>query len=254
MRRPCASGMPVPEAAVDEDRQSGASEDYVGATRKVARMEPVADAMRPERTTEEHLGFGVAPSDPRHDLRSRQGSAALAHQQARPTGWARRRVVGMQEDMGRKRMTAGKGFIVLAAAAAIGAVAMMKEETRRDSPTKPSVARGVVQHGPASHRATTDVDNPFGDDAPRSSSSPVTVSDVGPTGSPEGAAHPSSEMGSVPVATSRRPSMAHEGLSCERTTCSRIATCEEARYRLDTCGQTRLDGDGDGIPCEKLCG
>jgi hypothetical protein len=30
--------------------------------------------------------------------------------------------------------------------------------------------------------------------------------------------------------------------------------CAEARFQLEHCDLTRLDGDGDGIPCETLCG
>lgn len=31
-------------------------------------------------------------------------------------------------------------------------------------------------------------------------------------------------------------------------------TCEEAKFYLTQCGLTRMDGgDGDGVPCEKLC-
>ena len=37
-------------------------------------------------------------------------------------------------------------------------------------------------------------------------------------------------------------------------TCSRMETCEEALYHLTVCGNKRLDGDGDGIPCQSLCG
>ena len=29
--------------------------------------------------------------------------------------------------------------------------------------------------------------------------------------------------------------------------------CEEAKFYLTQCGLSRLDCDGDGIPCEKLC-
>lgn len=36
--------------------------------------------------------------------------------------------------------------------------------------------------------------------------------------------------------------------------CSNISSCEEARYLLEHCGLKRLDRDGDGIPCERLCG
>jgi endonuclease YncB( thermonuclease family) len=39
----------------------------------------------------------------------------------------------------------------------------------------------------------------------------------------------------------------------ERNSCSEMSGCAEARYHLETCGLTRLDGDGDGMPCESLC-
>lgn len=36
--------------------------------------------------------------------------------------------------------------------------------------------------------------------------------------------------------------------------CKEMATCAEAVHYLTTCGQTSLDRDGDGIPCETVCG
>lgn len=36
--------------------------------------------------------------------------------------------------------------------------------------------------------------------------------------------------------------------------CKQMTSCEEAVHYLVDCGLTRLDGDGDGIPCESLCG
>jgi len=33
-----------------------------------------------------------------------------------------------------------------------------------------------------------------------------------------------------------------------------MRSCAEARFHLQRCGLTRLDGDGDGTPCEVLCG
>lgn len=36
--------------------------------------------------------------------------------------------------------------------------------------------------------------------------------------------------------------------------CSQMTSCAEARYYLTQCGVRSLDGDGDGIPCESLCG
>lgn len=35
--------------------------------------------------------------------------------------------------------------------------------------------------------------------------------------------------------------------------CREMRSCEEARFYVEKCGRTQLDGDGDGTPCEKLC-
>lgn len=43
--------------------------------------------------------------------------------------------------------------------------------------------------------------------------------------------------------------------SCGRKTyCREMTSCAEARFYLRRCGLTRIDGDGDGIPCENICG
>ena len=39
-----------------------------------------------------------------------------------------------------------------------------------------------------------------------------------------------------------------------RRYCSEMKTCEEARYFLEHCPGTRMDGDHDGLPCEDRCG
>jgi len=41
--------------------------------------------------------------------------------------------------------------------------------------------------------------------------------------------------------------------ACGKTYCREMTSCEEARYHLRECGLTRLDGDGDGVPCEAIC-
>lgn len=39
-----------------------------------------------------------------------------------------------------------------------------------------------------------------------------------------------------------------------RTHCSQMTSCEEATFFLKNCPGTQMDGDGDGVPCEKqLC-
>ena len=42
--------------------------------------------------------------------------------------------------------------------------------------------------------------------------------------------------------------------SCNsKMTCSAMNSCEEASFYLNSCGISRLDSDGDGVPCESLC-
>ncbi len=36
--------------------------------------------------------------------------------------------------------------------------------------------------------------------------------------------------------------------------CKQMASCQEARFFLERCGIRSLDGDGNGVPCETLCG
>jgi endonuclease G len=38
-----------------------------------------------------------------------------------------------------------------------------------------------------------------------------------------------------------------------KKTCREMSSCEEAKFYLNNCGVTTIDGDHDGIPCEKLC-
>lgn len=48
-----------------------------------------------------------------------------------------------------------------------------------------------------------------------------------------------------------------QGLSSDqcgsKKTCKEMTSCEEARHYLKDCGLKRLDGDGDGVPCNSLC-
>ena len=36
-----------------------------------------------------------------------------------------------------------------------------------------------------------------------------------------------------------------------RTHCSHMTSCEEATFFINNCPDTKMDGDNDGIPCEK---
>ena len=35
--------------------------------------------------------------------------------------------------------------------------------------------------------------------------------------------------------------------------CREMSSCDEAMFYLNECGVGRLDGDGDGVPCESIC-
>lgn len=35
--------------------------------------------------------------------------------------------------------------------------------------------------------------------------------------------------------------------------CNQMSSCSEANYYMHTCRLYKLDGDGDGIPCEQIC-
>lgn len=52
---------------------------------------------------------------------------------------------------------------------------------------------------------------------------------------------------SAPVAQSQ--------YSCQgKTYCSQMSSCEEAQFYQSNCSGTKMDGDGDGVPCEDMCG
>ena len=57
-----------------------------------------------------------------------------------------------------------------------------------------------------------------------------------------------------PAQASAPPATTGSGFSCDqRKTCGQMASCAEAEYHLLQCGNSRLDRDGDGIPCEAIC-
>ena len=59
---------------------------------------------------------------------------------------------------------------------------------------------------------------------------------------------------SLPFAS--QASAANGAFSCTgKAHCSEMASCDEARFYLNNCPGTKMDGDGDGVPCEQqLCG
>lgn len=58
------------------------------------------------------------------------------------------------------------------------------------------------------------------------------------------------ELPSIPVlhpASDQPQSYACDG----RTYCSQMKSCEEAKYFLKNCPDVKMDGNNDGVPCEK---
>lgn len=57
---------------------------------------------------------------------------------------------------------------------------------------------------------------------------------------------------SPPPVTAKAVSPAKASFSCDgRTHCSQMTSCAEATYFLKHCPNPQMDGNGDGIPCEK---
>lgn len=45
-----------------------------------------------------------------------------------------------------------------------------------------------------------------------------------------------------------------EQFSCaDSKYCKEMTSCAEAKFHLNECGESRLDRDGDGVPCENVC-
>jgi len=48
------------------------------------------------------------------------------------------------------------------------------------------------------------------------------------------------------------PAAATSQFSCDgRTHCSQMRSCAEAKYFIQHCPDTKMDGNNDGVPCER---
>lgn len=62
-------------------------------------------------------------------------------------------------------------------------------------------------------------------------------------------------LSQVAVATGTAKAARAAGLACDgKRYCKDMDSCDEARHYLTRCGVRSLDRDGDGVPCESLCG
>ncbi|UOP05757.2 excalibur calcium-binding domain-containing protein [Conchiformibius kuhniae] len=52
--------------------------------------------------------------------------------------------------------------------------------------------------------------------------------------------------------SSTPPPALRQPFRCDgRTHCSHMTSCEEAKFFLQNCPNVKMDGNGDGIPCER---
>jgi hypothetical protein len=53
----------------------------------------------------------------------------------------------------------------------------------------------------------------------------------------------------------RREPPPASGFACgAKRYCTQMTSCAEAMFHFQVCGLRRLDGDQDGVPCERVCG
>jgi hypothetical protein len=70
-------------------------------------------------------------------------------------------------------------------------------------------------------------------------------------GHPPGSQTPSASASPPPAASNAPAKFVCDG----RAYCSQMTSCAEATFFLKNCPGTKMDGDGDGIPCEEQhCG
>ena len=84
--------------------------------------------------------------------------------------------------------------------------------------------------------------------APLSAPATAPASDMAASAAP--VSDSPSESPSLPV------SPPHAEYACDgRVYCSQMTSCDEAKYFLAHCPGVKMDGDNDGIPCERqFCG
>jgi hypothetical protein len=60
------------------------------------------------------------------------------------------------------------------------------------------------------------------------------------------------EEGAVENPQNLMPERSAPEFTCDgRTHCSQMTSCEEAEYFINHCPGTEMDGDRDGVPCER---
>lgn len=147
----------------------------------------------------------------------------------------------------------GKRIIGWGLAGVAGVAALTQSFGNHPPPRSDAQVQTLRSQGAPDGGAAT-VDNPFDGE---SSAAHAGVQEVTPvTHQADADAETAKEAAPEPPARvpSPLPDAAPSGFSCERRTCGQMSSCEEANYHLDVCGDSRLDRDHDGVPCESICG
>lgn len=73
---------------------------------------------------------------------------------------------------------------------------------------------------------------------------------------PKVLARPVASSEAIAKVPAQAPTSSPSPFKCDsRKYCSQMSSCAEAKYFLSNCPGVKMDGDGDGIPCEDhLCG
>ena len=61
------------------------------------------------------------------------------------------------------------------------------------------------------------------------------------------------ELSAADLSSPPSSSEALASFTCDPKFCSEMTSCQEALYKLNSCGHSSLDRDKDGIPCESIC-
>ena len=68
------------------------------------------------------------------------------------------------------------------------------------------------------------------------------------------ASAPAPRAPAAPTAAPTSAAASSSGFTCAgKRRCGEMTSCEEAKFYLTKCGVGSLDGNKDGVPCEKLC-
>jgi len=60
------------------------------------------------------------------------------------------------------------------------------------------------------------------------------------------------EQPTAPVVAPRSQPVSSPAFRCEgKTRCHQMTSCEEAKFYLRNCPGVKIDGDNDGVPCER---